>query len=116
MLPPRVWGLIPRLASQMRIERVNAIASWQDGQGLMLSLELLDCEATGFQNEPGNFICRSAALRSMTCPHTRPSHSITHSPYLSQQKVSWSSEDEVALDGVLIARNALMQLEHVCAE
>ncbi len=60
MLPPRVWGLIPRLASRMRIEQVKAIFSQEAGQGLMLSLELHDCEATGFQNEPGNFICRSA--------------------------------------------------------
>ncbi len=64
MLPPRVWGLIPRLASQMRIEKVNAIFSQEAGQGLMLSLELLNCEATGFQDEPGNFICRSALPRS----------------------------------------------------
>ena len=60
MLPPRVWGLIPRLAAQMRIEKVRAIFSQEADQGLMLSMELLDCEATGFQDEPGNFICRSA--------------------------------------------------------
>ncbi len=60
MLPPRVWGLIPRLASRMRIEQIKAIFSREAAQGFMLSLELHDCEATGFQNEPGNFICRSA--------------------------------------------------------
>ena len=60
VLPPRVWGLIPRLAAQMRIEKGRAIFSQEADQGLMLSMELLDCEATGFQDEPGNFICRSA--------------------------------------------------------
>ena len=63
VLPPRVWGLIPRLASRMRIEQVKAIFNRDAGQGFMLSLELHDCEATGFQNEPGNFICRSAVHR-----------------------------------------------------
>ena len=60
VLPPRIWGLIPRLASQLHIEQVRAIISHKAKQGLMLSVELLDCAAAGFQGEPGNFICRSA--------------------------------------------------------
>ena len=60
VLPPRVWGLIPRLASQIRIEQVDAILRQSAGQGFAVSVELLDCETVGFQGEPGNFICRSA--------------------------------------------------------
>lgn len=60
VLPPRIWGIIPRLASQLHIEQVHAIISRKAKQGLMLSVELLDCAAAGFQGEPGNFICRSA--------------------------------------------------------
>ena len=56
---PRVWGLIPRLASQIRIEQINAILEQTAGQGFAVSVELLDCETVGFQGEPGNFICRS---------------------------------------------------------
>ena len=62
VLPPRIWGLIPRLASQLHIEQVRAIISHKAKQGLMLSAELLDCAAAGFQGEPGNFICRSAFI------------------------------------------------------
>ena len=68
MQPPRVWGLIPRLASQMRMEQVNGIFSRADSQGFSLSLELLGCEAAGFQGEPGNFICRSASPQNITQP------------------------------------------------
>lgn len=60
VLPPRVWGLIPRLAPQIRVEQVNAILEQSAGQGFAVSAELLDCETVGFQGEPGNFICRSA--------------------------------------------------------
>lgn len=60
VLPPCVWGLIPRLASQIRIEQINAILEQTAGQGFAISVELLDCETVGFQGEPGNFICRSA--------------------------------------------------------
>ena len=70
MQPPRVWGLIPRLASRMRIEQVSAIFSQAAGRGFKLSVELLDCEAAGFQGEPGNFICRSVA--PLRIPH--PAH------------------------------------------
>lgn len=65
VLPPRVWGLIPRLASQIRIEQINAIWEQTAGQGFAVSVELLDCETVGFQGEPGNFICGSASCSNL---------------------------------------------------
>lgn len=115
VLPPRVWGLIPRLAAQMRMEKVNAISSWEAGQGFMLSLELLDCEATGFQNEPGNFICRSAAPRSMSGLHMRPSSQFMACTSQTIRHPGLRS-CQFSVLCVLMAQNALMKRELVCAD
>ena len=60
MLPPRIWGLIPRLAARLSIEHINAIFVQEAGDGFTVSAELLEVESTGFKGEPGNFISRSA--------------------------------------------------------
>ena len=65
MLPPRIWGLIPRLASRLSVEHINAVFTHRAGHGFTVSAELLEVESTGFTGEPGNFISRSAFLASL---------------------------------------------------
>ena len=60
VLPPRIWGLIPRLASRLSVEHINAIFTQEAGRGFTISVELLEVESAGFTGEPGNFISRSA--------------------------------------------------------
>ena len=72
VLPPRIWGLIPRLAARLSIEHINAIFVQEAGDGFTVSAELLDVESTGFKGEPGNFISRSAFLGRFHNPWHMP--------------------------------------------
>ena len=60
VLPPRIWGLIPRLASRLSVEHINVIFMQEAARGFTVSAELLEVESAGFTGEPGNFISRSA--------------------------------------------------------
>ena len=72
MLPPRIWGLIPRLASRLSVERINAIFTQEAGHGFTVSAEMLEVESTGFKGEPGNFIRRSAHQTPLRKPWRLP--------------------------------------------
>ena len=72
VLPPRIWGLIPRLAARLSVERTNAIFTQEAGRGFTLSVELLEVESTGYKGEPGNFISRSAVLSRLHIPWHMP--------------------------------------------
>ncbi len=56
--PPRIWGILPRLAGRLSIEQIALLLEQSSGLGFMLSVELSGAEAEGFQAEPGNFIGR----------------------------------------------------------
>jgi hypothetical protein len=58
--PPRIWGVLLRLARRLAVAQASLLLERSAAYGLMLSVELFDAEAQGFPAEPGNFIRRHA--------------------------------------------------------
>ena len=61
VVPPRLRGVLPRLAQRMVVERLATCVSSHSGdEGLVASLEAYGALAEGFSGEAGSFIRRRA--------------------------------------------------------
>lgn len=59
VVPPRLRGVLPRLAQRLVVERLAAcVCSHNDDEGLVASLEAHGALAEGFSGEAGSFIRR----------------------------------------------------------